>query len=361
MRHLLAGAAALGLLAGSALAQENVVNVYNWSDYIAKDTVEKFQAETGVKVNYDVFDSNEVLEAKMLTGSSGYDVVVPSIEFMARQAKAGVFQPIDKAALANYGNLDPAILGIVAAIDPDNTYGVPYMMFTTGIGFNVDKVKQRIDAARIGSWDMLFDPETVAKLADCGVAVLDSPTEVMATALHYLGLDPNSESSADVEKATALMQSIRPHLRYFHSSQYINDLANGDICLALGYSGDILQARDRAAEAGQGVQIAYVIPREGAQVGFDMLAIPADAPHPANALKFIDFILRPETAAAITNFVYYANPNKAATALVAEEIRADPGIYPPDDVRAKLFLLKPHSARFDRTLTRAWTSIKTGQ
>ena len=325
MKSLLTFAAVLSLLAGSARAQENVVNVYNWSDYIAKDTIEKFQAETGINVNYDVFDSNEVLEAKMLTGSSGFDVVVPSIEFMARQAKAGVFQPIDKAALTNYGNLDPGILSIVAAIDSDNTHGVPYMMFTTGIGYNADKVAQRIDAGKIGSWDMVFDPATVAKLADCGVAVLDSPSEVMAAALHYLGLDPNSESSGDLEKATALMQSIRPHLRYFHSSQYINDIANGDLCVAVGYSGDMLQARDRAAEAGQGVKLAYAIPREGAQVGFDMLAIPADAPHPANALKFIDFILRPETAAAITNFVYYANPNKAATALVAEDILANPG------------------------------------
>jgi putrescine transport system substrate-binding protein len=360
MKRLLASAAIASLLAGSAMAQDNVVNIYNWSDYIAEDTIAKFKAETGITVNYDVFDSNETLEAKMLTGSSGYDVVVPSIEFMARQAQAGVFQPIDKAVLTNYGNLDPDILKIVATNDPDNAHGVPYMMFTVGLGYNADKVAERIDAGKIGSWDMLFNPETAAKLADCGIAVLDSPSEMVAAALHYLGLDPNSEDSGDLEKATALMQSIRPHVRYFHSSQYINDLANGEICLAIGYSGDVLQARDRAAEAGQGVKVAYAIPREGSQVGFDMLAIPADAPHAENALKFIDFILRPEVAAAITDQVFYANPNKAATEFVADTVRNDPGIYPSEDVRAKLFSLKPHASRFDRKLTRAWTSVKTG-
>jgi putrescine transport system substrate-binding protein len=360
MKTLLAYTATIALLAGAAAADDKVVNVYNWSDYIAEDTVAKFQTETGVQVNYDVFDANETLEAKMLTGSSGYDVVVPSIEFMARQAAAGVFQPIDKAALANYGNLDPEILKIVATNDPDNTYGVPYMMFTVGLGYNVDKIAERVDAEKIGSWDMLFDPKIAAKLADCGIAVLDSPTETIGAALHYLGLDPNSEDAGDLEKAATLMQSIRPYVRYFHSSQYINDLANGQICLAIGYSGDVLQARNRADEAGRGVHVAYAIPREGSQVGFDMLAIPADAPHPEDALKFIDYILRPEVAAAITNHVYYANPNTAATPLVAEEVRNDPGIYPPEEVRAKLYVTKPHSSRFDRKLTRAWTAVKTG-
>lgn len=351
----------LAMMPGLALAQGGTVNIYNWSDYIAEDTVANFEKETGLSVNYDVFDSNEVLEAKMLTGSSGYDVVVPSIEFMARQAKAGVFKEIDKSKLKNYGNLDPAILKIVAVNDPGNTYGVPYMMFTTGVGYNIAKAKERVAEDKLGSWDMVFDPDTTAKLADCGIAMLDSPTEMMAAALNYLGLDPNSEDKADLDKATALMNSVRPNIRYFHSSQYINDLANGDICVAVGYSGDILQARDRAAEAGQGVEVAYSIPAKGAQAGFDMLAIPVDAPNPEGALAFIDHILQPKEAAAITNFVFYANPNLKADEFVDKAVLDDPGIYPPAEARAKLFSLKPHTARFDRTLTRAWTSIKTGQ
>lgn len=360
MRRLTLMTSALALGAGAAWA-DGELNVYHWSDYVAPDTVSNFEERTGIKVNYDVFDSNEVLEAKMLTGASGYDVVVPSIEFLARQSQAGVFAEIDKDKLENYGNLDPEILKIIAVNDPDNTYGVPYMMFSTGIGYNVDKVEERIDADKIGSWDMIFDPETASKLADCGLVVLDSPSEVMAPALNYLGLDPNSEDADDLEQARELVMGIRPHIRYFHSSQYINDLANGDICVTIGYSGDVLQARDRAAEAGQGIEIAYTIPREGAQIGFDMLAIPDDAPNPENALKFIDYILEPQVAADITNYVYFANPNTAATDLVEAEVAGDQGIYPPNEVRAKMFALKPHTARYDRTLTRTWTAIKTGR
>ena len=358
---MLATLTSVSAIAAGAVAAEGVVNVYNWSDYIAEDTIANFEAETGIRVVYDVFDSNEVLEAKMLTGASGYDVVVPSIEFMARQVQAGVFAAVDKDALTNYGNLDQTILDILAVNDPDNTYGVPYMMFTTGIGYNVNAVAERIGEDKIGSWDMIFDPETAAKLADCGISVLDSPTEVIAPALNYLGLDPNSENKDDLARATELLQSVRPHIRYFHSSQYINDLANGDVCVSIGYSGDVLIARDRAAEAGQGIEVAYAIPKEGGQVGFDMLAMPDDAPNPENALKFINYILEPEVAAAITNYVYYANPNTAATEFVLDDVKGDPGIYPPADVSANLFSLKPHSARFARSLTRAWTTIKTGQ
>lgn len=360
MKNTLFLTTALTVVATGVLA-DGVVNIYNWSDYIAEDTIANFEAATGIKVNYDVFDSNEVLEAKMLTGSSGYDVVVPSIEFMARQAQAGVFAEIDKASLSNYGNLDANVLKILETNDPGNVYGVPYMMFTTGIGYNIDAVEARIGAESIGSWDMIFDPEVSAKLADCGIAVLDSPTEVVSPALNYLGLDPNSEKKADLEKATALLESVRPNIRYFNSSQYINDLANGDICVAIGYSGDVLIARDRAAEAWAGVNIAYTIPKEGAQLGFDMLAIPTDAPNLENALKFVNYILEPEVAAAITNYVFYANPNTAAIELVDPEVSQDQGIYPPADVAEKLFSLKPHAQRFDRSLTRMWTTLKTGQ
>jgi putrescine transport system substrate-binding protein len=364
MKRTLASAAiaAIALTAYAAQAQEEkVLNVYNWSDYIAEDTIAKFEAATGIKVNYDVFDGNEVLEAKLLTGRSGYDVVVPSAEFMARQIQAGVFQPLDKSALANYGNLDTEILGVVAQNDPDNAHSIPYMYFTTGIGYNVNAVAERIPADKIGSWDMIFDPETAAKLADCGISLLDAPSEAMASALNYLGLDPNSEKKADLAKAADLLKQARPNIRYFHSSQYINDLANGDTCVAMGWSGDVLQARDRAAEAGQGVDVAYAIPREGAIIGFDMMAIPADAPHPANAHKFLDFIMQPEIVADITNYVYFANGNAAATEFVADEVRNDPGIYPPAEVKAKLFSLVPHSQKHDRRVTRAWTKIKTGQ
>ncbi len=354
-------AVAAAMTAGTALAQDKVVNVYNWSDYVAEDTIKNFEEQTGIKVVYDVFDSNEVLEAKLLSGSSGYDVVFPSFEFMLRQIGAGIYQPVNKEALTNYGNLDPDVLALLAERDEDNTYGIPYMEYTTGIGFNIDMVEQRIDADKYGSWDMIFDPETVAKLQDCGVALLDSPADLFPAALNYLGLNPDSKDSGDLEKATELLMKIRPYVRYFHSSQYINDLANGDICVAVGWSGDVLQARDRADEAGQGINLAYAVPREGALVGFDMMAVPADAPHPEEAWAFVNYILQPEVAAGITNYVYFANPNLAATPHVDPDVLSDPGIYPSAEVRAKLYTTTPNQQRYARKVTRAWTSIKTGQ
>lgn len=354
--------AALMILAmPAAAAAQGSLNFYNWSDYIADDTLSGFETETGIDVNYDVFDSNEVVEARMLTGSTGYDLVVPSLEFMARQAQAGVFQPIDKSQIPNYDNLDPEILRIVAANDEGNTYGVPYMMYSVGPGYNVAMVEERLPDADTDSWSLVFDPDNAAALADCGIALLDSPSEITAAALNYLGLDPTSEDAGDLEQAMELLQGIRPHIRYFHSSQYINDLANGDICLAVGYSGDILQAKDRAAEAGQGVEIRYTIPAEGAQLGFDMMVIPADAPNPEAAHRFIDYFLQPQVTAAISDAVFYANANKAATDLVSDEVRTDPGIYPSEETLAKMYSAKPHSARYDRSLTRAWTALKTGQ
>jgi putrescine transport system substrate-binding protein len=350
------------LLASSALAQEEmVVNVYNWSDYIAEDTIAKFEAETGIKVNYDVFDSNEIVEAKLLAGNSGYDVVVPSGFFLERQIQAGLFQPLDKSKLPNLANMDPVQMALVAAHDPDNAHSVPYMSFTAGIGYNTAKVKERLGDMPVDSWDLLFKPEVVSKLADCGVTILDSPSEVVATVLNYLGKDPNSESPEDLKAAEDVLLSIRPYVRYFHSSQYIDDLGNGEVCISLGYSGDVFIAADAAAEAGAGVEIAYIIPKEGALSAYDIMAIPADAPHPDNAHKFINFIMKPEIAAAITDYVFYANPNKEATALVSDEVKSNPGIYPPPEVAAKNFTLKAHSADFDRILTRAWTRIKTGQ
>ena len=350
------------LLATPVLAQDNVVNVYNWSAYIAEDTIANFEAETGIKVNYDVYDNNEIVDAKLLAGNSGYDIVVPSGNFLERQIKAGLILPLDKSKLTNLGNLDPAVMATAAGQDPDNAHGVPYMINTIGLGYNVAKVQAALGAdAPLDSWDLLFKPEIVEKLASCGVTVLDSPTEVTGIALHYLGLDPNSENEEDLAKAEALLNSIKPYIRYFNSSQYIDDLGNGEVCLSLGYSGDIFIAADAAAQAGAGTEIQYLIPKEGAATLFDFLAIPVDAPHPDNAHKFINYILKPEVVAAITNYVFYANPNLPALEFVDDEVKNNPGIYPPADVVAKAFVMRAHSPEFEEVLTRTWTRIKTGQ
>jgi len=352
---------ALLLLTTAALAQEEkVVNVYNWSDYIADDTIPKFEAETGIKVNYDVYDSNEMLEAKLLAGKSGYDIVVPSGFFLERQVPAGVYQPLDKSKLPNLANMDPDIMERTTLHDPDNAHSVDYMWGTTAIGYNVAKVKERLGDQPLDSWDLLFDPETVAKLADCGVTLLDAPSEVVANALNYLGLDPNSESPDDLKQVEDLLMSIRPYVRYFHSSQYIDDLGNGEVCISNGYSGDVFIARDAAIEADSGVDIAYVIPKEGALQWFDLFGIPADAPHPDNAHKFIDFMMRPDIAAANSNYVYYASGNKAALEFIDPEVKDDPAIYPTPDVAAELFPLKAHTPDYDELLTETWQRIKAG-
>lgn len=349
------------LLAATSVQAAGVVNVYNWSDYIAEDTIEKFEAKTGIKVNYDVFDTNELLEAKLLAGSSGYDVVVPTGNFLERQIQAGVFRPLDAAKLPNLSNMDPEITRIVGQHDPENKHSVVYMWGTTGLAYDVAKIEERMPNAPVGSWDMIFDPQVIAKFADCGVAILESPSDILATAKHYLGIDPASESADDLAKAEELLMSIRPHVRYFHASQYINDLANGDICMAVGYSGDLLQARDRAAEANNGVEVAYVIPEEGGVVWFDLMAIPADAKNVEEAHQFINFVMDAQIAADITNYVFYANANAASTALIDPEVTSDPGIYPNEAVKAGLFALRAHSPRYDRIMNRTWTRIKTGQ
>jgi putrescine transport system substrate-binding protein len=366
---LLAGAAMAAAVAAAASIstpsradEPKQLNVYNWSDYIAEDTVPAFEKATGIKVTYDVYDSNETLEAKLLSGRTGYDIVVPSaMPFIAREIKAKAFRPIDKSKLPNYGNLDPVILEKVAAADPGNQYGVPYLWGTTGIGYNVAKVKAALgENAKVDSLVVLFDPENAKKLAGCGISVLDTAQELFPAALAYLGVNPLSRDPKDIERAAEAMTKIRPYIRKFHSSQYINDLANGDLCLAFGYSGDVIQARGRAKDAKNGVEIGYAIPNEGAMIWVDMMAIPADAPHPENALAFINHVLKPETIAAISNTVGYPNPNKAATELVDEEIRSDPQIYPPESVRAKLFFDQPVTPDFERLRTRAWTRVKSG-
>lgn len=345
----------------SLAAQQRVVHVYNWSDYIDESILADFERETGIRVVYDVYDSNEVLETKLLAGGSGYDVVVPSATFLARQIEAGVYRKLDRDRLPNLVHLWPDIAERVAKYDPDNAYSVNYMWGTTGIGYNVARIMERMADAPVGSWRMIFDPETVAKFADCGIHVLDAPAELFPAALAYLGLDPDSKDPAEIERAAGVLMAIRPHIRKFHSSEYINALANGDICLAVGYSGDILQARDRAEEAGRGIEIAYAIPREGAAMWFDQMAIPADAPHPEAAHAFVDFILRPEMAARASNYVKYANGVLASKPLLDEAVRTDTAIYPDDATMRKLFTTTPYDPRIQRTVTRLWTRVKTGR
>jgi putrescine transport system substrate-binding protein len=347
---------------GPAAVGGRVLNVYNWSDYIAEDTLANFQQETGIKVNYDMFDSNEVLETKLMAGNTGYDIVVPSLTFLSRQIQAGVFMPLDRSKLQNLGNLDPQIMATLAENDPGNVHALPYLWGTTGIGYNVVKVREALgDDAPVDSWALVFEPGNLEKLASCGVAFLDTPSEIIPPVLKYLGEEPNSFDPAVVQKAVDRLQQLRPHITYFHSSQYINDLANGDICVAIGWSGDIIQAQDRAEEAAKGVEVAYSIPKEGAPMWFDMLAIPKDAKNVDEAYAFLDYLMRPDVMAGIQNYVMYASGNQAALPLVDREVLDDPGIYPTPEARAGLFTLAVLPPDVDRMFTRHWTTLKTGQ
>ena len=343
-------------------AEEKVVNVFNWSDYIAEDTLALFEKETGIKVVYDVFDSNEVLETKLLAGGSGFDVVVPSDTFLGKQIMAGVFMPLDRAKIPNHGNLDGKLMEVLASKDKGNQHAIIYMWGTTGIGYNVDKVRAILgEDAPTDSWDLVFKPEYLSKLKQCGVAFLDAPTEILPLALNYLGMDPNSLKKSDYQVAYDLLKPIRPYITYFHSSKYINDLANGDICVAIGWSGDVIQAQTRAAEAENGVNVAYVIPKEGAVLWFDTMAIPKDAKHPENAHKFLNFILKPEVTAGISNYVAYANANEASYPLIDKAIMDDPGIYPTAEAKKNLFSGIVFPPKIDRVRTRVFTKLKTGQ
>lgn len=346
----------------SVQADDKVVHFYNWSDYIDESTLPNFEAETGIKVIYDVFDSNEVLEAKLLSGQSGFDLVVPTNDFLGKQIQAGAFQKLDKSLLSNWSNLDPVIMKNLDAVDPGNQYAFPYMWGTTGIGYNEEKVLAVLGgSAPLDSWSLVFDPQNLAKLQECGVAMLDAPTEIMGAALNYLGLDPNSTNKDDYEKAEALLMELRQHVTYFHSSRYINDLANGDICVAVGWSGDVAQAAARAEEAENGIEVTYSIPKEGALMWFDMLAIPKDAKNVESTHALMNYLLRPNVIADITNYVWYANPNPASFSLVDEEVISDTSIFPPADVMKKLWVAKVLPARTNRIITRSWTKIKTGQ
>jgi len=346
--------------AAAPAEEEKVLHVFNWSDYIAEDTIKNFEEKTGIKVTYDVFDSNDVLETRLLAGNSGFDVVVPSASFLERQIKAGVFQKLDKSQLPNLANMDPDVMQRVALHDPGNEYSVDYFWGTTGIGYNEAKVKKILGDTPLDSWDFIFDPKQIAKFKDCGVSVLDASDEVLKVVLAWMGRDPNSQKEEDLKAAEEKLMAIRPYIRKIHSSQYIEDLANGDLCVALGWSGDVLQSRDRAEEAGQGTVIKYVIPKEGTIVWFDTLAIPADAKHPKNAHAFINYLMEPQVAANNSNFVNYASPVAAALPLINDEIKNDPGVYPPPEVKAKLFPSLSYTEDFTRLMTRMWTKFTTG-
>ncbi len=348
-------------MAGAAIAEDRVVNVLNWSDYIDESILADFTKETGIKVVYDVFDSNEILETKLLAGGSGYDVVVPSGTFLSRQISAGVFQKLDKSRLPHIKNMWDEVMKRTATYDPGNAYSINYMWGTTGIGYNKAKVKAALGDMPVDSWSIIFNPEILAKLKGCGVHMLDAPTEMIPAALNYLGKNPDSRDKGDLAAAAELLTKIRPYIQKFHSSEYINALANGDICVAVGWSGDVFQARDRADEAKNGVEIGYAIPREGALMWFDQMAIPADAKHVQEAHVFLDYIMRAKVIAKASNYVYYANGNKASQPLLEKDIIEDPAVYPDAATAAKLYTLTPYDPKTTRIITRAWTRIKTGQ
>ncbi|WP_085581004.1 MULTISPECIES: polyamine ABC transporter substrate-binding protein [unclassified Pseudomonas] len=353
--------AAVGLTFAVGAQAAGTVHIYNWSDYIGETTLADFQKATGIKPVYDVFDSNETLEGKLLAGRTGYDVVVPSNHFLGKQIKAGAFQKLDKSQLGNYGNLDPALLKRLEQNDPGNLYAVPYLWGTNGIGYNVDKVKAVLGVDKIDSWGVLFEPENIKKLQSCGVAFLDSADEMMPTVLNYLGLDANSTSEADYKKATEKLLAVRPYVTYFHSSKYITDLANGDICVAVGFSGDIFQAKHRAEEAKKGVNIAYAIPKEGGALWFDMLAIPKDSTNVKEAHAFINYLLKPEVIAQVSDYVGYANPNPGSDKLMEQSIRTDEAVYPPQAILDKLYVSKELPPKIQRLMTRSWTTVKSGK
>jgi putrescine transport system substrate-binding protein len=341
-------------------AADKFLNVYSWIDYIAPDTVSNFEKETGIKVRYDTYDNNEVLETKLLTGRTNYDIVIPTENFFDRQLRAGVYQKLDKAALPNLVNADPDILRRMAVHDPGNLYAIPYLWSTTGLGYNIDRVRERLGAKTPDSWSLLLDPENAAKLKDCGISIVDSALDVFESVIISLGRDPNRRDAADVAAASAVLQKIRPFIRYIDPAQYIADLANGDLCLSLGWSGDFALARSRAEGAGSKARIAYFVPREGALITVDMMGIPADAPHPHNALLWMNYLMRPEVIAGISNYIRYPNGYSGSLPLIQAALKGDASIYPDAATRARLITNKAVSAEYSRWVTREWTRFRTG-
>jgi putrescine transport system substrate-binding protein len=345
----------------SGAASGKVLNLYIWSDYLAANTLSDFEKQTGIKVHVAYFDTNETLETRLLAGNSGFDVVVPTASYFERQIKAGVYLALDKSKLPNLKNMDPQLMAKVALHDPDNAHGVIYTWGTNGIGYNEKMVRALLPDAPLDSWRLVFDPAVASKIAKCGISVLDSPAEMMRAVLNYLGRDPNSQKPEDLAAAEATLTKIRPYIRNINSSEYIEALANGDLCVAVGYNGDVMQARDRAREANKGIEISYMVPKEGSILWFDMLAIPKDAPDPESAYAFLNYAMAPAVIADISNFKRYANANTAAQPLVLQAVRDDPGIYPPPELRQKLAVQLADSAEQTRAITRMWQKFKTGQ
>ena len=337
------------------------LNLYIWSDYLAADTVSNFEKQYGIKVHPAYYDTNETLETKLLAGNSGFDIVVPTASYFERQIKAGAYLLLDKTKLPNLKNMDPQLMSRVASNDPGNAHGVIYLWGSNGIGYNEKMVKALMPDAPLDSWRLVFDPEVAAKVAKCGITLLDSPAEMVRAVYSYLGKDPNSQSAEDLAQAEAVLLKIRPYIRNFSSSEYIEALANGDLCISVGYNGDVMQARDRAREANKGIDIKYVVPKEGSILWFDMLAIPKDAPDPDSAYAFMNYMMTPEVIAAVSNFKRYANANLASQPLVLPAVKDDPGIYPTPEQRQKLALQLADSPEQTRAITRVWQKFKTGQ
>jgi len=338
-----------------------VLNLYIWSDYLAADTLSKFETQYGIKVHPAYYDTNETLETKLLAGNSGFDIVVPSASYFERQIKAGAYLALDKSKLPNLQNMDPQLMGRVASNDPGNAHGVIYLWGSNGIGYNEKMVKALMPDAPLDSWRLVFDPDVAAKVAKCGISMLDSPAEVLRAVYSYLGKDPNSQSADDLALAEAVLLKIRPYIRNFSSSEYIEALANGDLCISVGYNGDVMQARDRAREANKGIDIKYVVPKEGSILWFDMLAIPKDAPDPDSAYAFMNYMMTPQVIADVSNFKRYANANVASQSMVLPAVKDDPGIYPTPEQRQKLALQLADSPEQTRAITRVWQKFKTGQ
>ncbi len=357
-------AAALGALVGVAGCGHgkpaNELHIYNWADYIGKDTIADFEQRTGITVVYDTYDADETLEAKMMAGDSGYDVVSTSTDYFARQIKAGIYQPLDKALLPNWRNLDPYVLARESVADPGNRYAMPYLRHVNGFAYNADMIRARMPDAPVDSLDMIFKPEVISRFADCGVTFLDSPEDVLQLALSYLHLDPNTTKPEDYAQAEKLLLKVRPYIRAFDSSEYMNGLATGDFCISMSWSGDYSTSRARAKAAGVDVNLAFTVPKEGANGSFDALLIPADAPHREAAHKFLNYILEPKVIAQITNYIHYGNDNLAANAYVEPQILNDPTVYPTPEVRARLYMATEASPALERLRTRTWTRIKTG-
>jgi len=352
--------AALLICGGTAWADDKVLNVYNWSDLISEEIIRAFTKSTDIKVNYDTYDSDEVLEAKMMAGNTGYDLVFPSATFLQTKVKAGVLKELDLSKIPNWKNLDSALMKMIAPVDPDNKHAALFDWGTTGLGINTDKVGKRLPGVKLDTYDLLFKPEYVAKLQDCGVTLVDSPSDVVPIVLHYLGLDPASENPADLDKAQAALMQIRPYVKYVNSSSYLNDLASGEVCLSLGWSGDVSIAAHRAAEAKNGVHLQYIMPKEGTMAWFGVMAVPSDAPHPDAAYAFINYLLKPEVAADFTNGAGYGNPIPGSLKLIKPDYATDHSIFPTAEERARLFAAPSASQKYSRERTRAWTAFKTG-